>query len=140
MFNELECIFEEYDKTCYQYSPNHSKEADDVESDCKNRAIVDEYGSSSQEVRMKAKRSIEGAEITTPSTAKKLKDSTENVGGNSESAGFSITNCVKFLESIEGVDSDTYVKAITMFKDADWREMFMAMSGRRRLDWLASLK
>lgn len=47
---------------------------------------------------------------------------------------------MKFLESIEGVDSDTYVKAIKMFKDADWREMFMAMSGRRRLDWLASLK
>ncbi|KAK6936073.1 Myb/SANT-like domain, partial [Dillenia turbinata] len=55
------------------------------------------------------------------------------------SSAFSITNCVKCLELIEGVDGNTYIKAINMFKDADWREMFMAMSAERRLVWLASL-
>ncbi|KAK6926752.1 LOW QUALITY PROTEIN: hypothetical protein RJ641_008471, partial [Dillenia turbinata] len=49
------------------------------------------------------------------------------------SSAFSITSCVKCLESIEGVDRNTYMKAINMFKDADWREMFMAMSTERRL-------
>ncbi|KAJ4725067.1 L10-interacting MYB domain-containing protein [Melia azedarach] len=56
-----------------------------------------------------------------------------------QSEAFSITNCVKCLESIEGVDGSTYIKAIKMFKDIDWREMFMAMSAERRLVWLASL-
>ncbi|XP_015874535.3 uncharacterized protein LOC107411462 [Ziziphus jujuba] len=55
-------------------------------------------------------------------------------------SAFSITNCVKCLESIEGVDGGTYIKAIKMFKDADWREMFMAMSAERRLLWLNSLE
>ncbi|KAM3740251.1 hypothetical protein ACB098_08G084400 [Castanea mollissima] len=56
------------------------------------------------------------------------------------SSAFSITNCVKCLESIEGLDGATYLKAIKMFKDVDWREMFMAMSSERRLIWLASLE
>ncbi|KDO60181.1 hypothetical protein CISIN_1g038729mg, partial [Citrus sinensis] len=37
------------------------------------------------------------------------------------SEAFSITKCVKCLESIE------------KFKDVDWREMFMAMSAQRKL-------
>ncbi|KAJ0021710.1 hypothetical protein Pint_32112 [Pistacia integerrima] len=57
-----------------------------------------------------------------------------------QSNAFSITNCVKCLESIEGVDGSTYMKAIKMFKDVDWREMFIAMSAERRLVWLASLE
>ncbi|KAF5932928.1 hypothetical protein HYC85_029099 [Camellia sinensis] len=52
---------------------------------------------------------------------------------SSQASPFSITNCVKCLEAIEGVDSSTYIKAIKMFKDLDWREMFMAMSLERRL-------
>lgn len=56
------------------------------------------------------------------------------------SDAFSITKCVKCLESIEGVDGNTYLRAINKFKDADWREMFMAMSAERRLVWLASLQ
>lgn len=52
---------------------------------------------------------------------------------------FSITNCVKCMESIKGVDGGTYIKAIKMFKDEDWREMFMAMSAERRLLWLNRL-
>ncbi|KAA8550353.1 hypothetical protein F0562_002037 [Nyssa sinensis] len=59
---------------------------------------------------------------------------------SSQSSAFSITNCVKCLESIDGVDASTYIRAIKMFKDVDWREMFMAMSEERRLDWLASLE
>ncbi|GMH10928.1 hypothetical protein Nepgr_012769 [Nepenthes gracilis] len=58
----------------------------------------------------------------------------------SHTSAFSITNCVKCLESIEGVDGGTYIKALKMFKDVDWREMFMAMSAERRLVWLASLE
>ncbi|RVW41271.1 L10-interacting MYB domain-containing protein [Vitis vinifera] len=59
---------------------------------------------------------------------------------SSQCNAFSITNCVRCLESIEGVDGSTYIKAIKMFKDVDWREMFMAMSAERRLVWLASLE
>ncbi|KAL3530539.1 hypothetical protein ACH5RR_009861 [Cinchona calisaya] len=64
---------------------------------------------------------------------------TTNHVGTVQSSPFSITNCVKCLESIEGIDASTYLKAIRMFKDVDWREMFMAMSAERRLNWLASL-
>lgn len=59
---------------------------------------------------------------------------------SSQCNAYSITNCVRCLESIEGVDGSTYIKAIKMFKDVDWREMFMAMSAERRLVWLASLE
>ncbi|KAF5772706.1 putative Myb/SANT-like domain-containing protein [Helianthus annuus] len=64
----------------------------------------------------------------------------KNPEGCIESSSFSITNCVKCLESIPDVDAVTYVKALKMFKDVDWREMFMAMSAQRRSDWLASLE
>ncbi|CDP07076.1 unnamed protein product [Coffea canephora] len=64
---------------------------------------------------------------------------TNHVGTLPSSSPFSITNCVRCLESIQGIDATTYLKAIKMFKDVDWREMFMAMSAERRLDWLASL-
>lgn len=63
----------------------------------------------------------------------------KNLDGCPEPSSFSITNCVKCLESIKDVDAATYIKAIKLFKDVDWREMFMAMSAKRRLDWLASL-
>ncbi|KAJ9555535.1 hypothetical protein OSB04_010149 [Centaurea solstitialis] len=65
---------------------------------------------------------------------------TQNLEGSPEPSSFSITNCVKCLESIQDVDASTYIKAIKMFKDVDWREMFMAMSAQRRSDWLASLE
>lgn len=65
---------------------------------------------------------------------------TQNIEGCPEPSSFSITNCVKCLESIQDVDTATYIKAIKMFKDVDWREMFMAMSAQRRSDWLASLE
>ncbi|GKA09700.1 L10-interacting MYB domain-containing protein-like protein [Tanacetum coccineum] len=64
----------------------------------------------------------------------------KNLAGCPEPSSFSITNCVKCLESIQDVDAATYIKAIKLFKDVDWREMFMAMSPQRRRDWLASLE
>ncbi|KAI3461407.1 hypothetical protein Pfo_018070 [Paulownia fortunei] len=170
MFNELGIIFQENCQVYFQTancsvdaestgaSPSASP---DNTSNCKDHPSVD-VGCSQQrsptpgsrilekkEARTTAKGSTEWNEITVPSTAsdKKWTESSDtrvppikNVGEYPDSAGFSITNCVKCLESIEGVDSNTYLKAIKMFKDADWREMFMAMSARRRLDWLASLK
>lgn len=69
-----------------------------------------------------------------------ISDRTQNLEGCHEPSSFSITNCVKCLESIHDVDTATYIKAIKMFKDVDWREMFMAMSAQRRSDWLASLE
>lgn len=63
----------------------------------------------------------------------------QRIEKSSQGSPFSITNCVQCLEAIEGVDATTYIKAIKMFKDVDWREMFMAMSPKRRLVWLASL-
>lgn len=56
------------------------------------------------------------------------------------SEAFFITNGVKCLQSIAGVDGSPYIKAVKMFEDVDWREMFMAMSAQRKLVWLASLK
>ena len=69
-----------------------------------------------------------------------ISNRTQNLEGCPEPSSFSITNCVKCLESIQDVDTATYIKAIKMFKDVDWREMFMAMSAQRRSDWLASLE
>ncbi|KAI7736338.1 hypothetical protein M8C21_028111, partial [Ambrosia artemisiifolia] len=59
----------------------------------------------------------------------------KNPEGCTESSLFSITNCVKCLELIPDVSAATYIKALKMFKDVDWREIFMAMSAQRRLDW-----
>ncbi|PSS14020.1 L10-interacting MYB domain-containing protein [Actinidia chinensis var. chinensis] len=75
-----------------------------------------------------------------PETTKVMIPTSHGLEAFPQACPFSITNCVKCLEAIEGVDSITYIKAIKMFKDADWREMFMAMSAERRLVWLASLE
>ncbi|XP_057956182.1 L10-interacting MYB domain-containing protein-like [Malania oleifera] len=111
----------------------------------------------SQSVRRRRERSptptshVQGKrEARTTETGETLKEWAEvtntrtptlsNLEASPQSSTFSITNCVKCLESIEGVDGNTYVKAIKMFKDVDWREMFMAMSEERKLVWLASLE
>ncbi|XAR59720.1 hypothetical protein NMG60_11015664 [Bertholletia excelsa] len=73
-------------------------------------------------------------------TTKFMTPAINRLEASSQPSPFSITNCVKCLEAIEGVDASTYLKAIKMFKDVDWREMFMAMSAERRLVWLASLE
>ncbi|CAK9181605.1 unnamed protein product [Ilex paraguariensis] len=78
------------------------------------------------------KRSAEDTNVKTPTLHKPK--------ASPHSSAFSITNCVKCLESIEGVDASTYLKALKMFKDVDWREMFMAMSAERRIVWLGSLE
>lgn len=82
---------------------------------------------------------VGGKRVETGEAYKEWTPSMMKVEMSPESSAFSITNCVKCLESIEGVDGSTYLKAIHMFKDVDWREMFMAMSAERRLVWLASL-
>ncbi|XP_028080858.1 L10-interacting MYB domain-containing protein-like [Camellia sinensis] len=105
--------------------------------------------------KREARTAVEGAalkewtEATVPSgmsdrkwaeTSKVMTPTFHKLETSSQASPFSITNCVKCLEAIEGVDSSTYIKAIKMFKDLDWREMFMAMSSERRLVWLASLE
>ncbi|XP_059649309.1 L10-interacting MYB domain-containing protein-like [Cornus florida] len=106
-------------------------------------------------VKREARTTVDGeslkewAETTVPSgtSNKKWAEATkeeaptfQRLDASTQPSAFSITNCVKCLESIEGVGASTYIKAIKMFKDVDWREMFMAMSAERRLDWLASLE
>lgn len=52
---------------------------------------------------------------------------------------FSITKCVTALEGIEGISVDTYMKACEKFKEAEYREMFLAMSAEMRQAWLHRL-
>lgn len=168
MFNELEVIFLENSRldpqtanysnaegvdTEYGLSDASRSASPDKTTNCKDHPSVDVGCSQKrsptpdshiQEKKKARMTSTELAEIRVPSmeSGKKWTEPTEMrvLPGNPESAaGFPIRKCVKCLESIEGVDSNTYLQAIKMFKDADWREIFMAMSAQRRLDWLASL-
>ncbi|KAL6541518.1 hypothetical protein OROGR_011004 [Orobanche gracilis] len=52
---------------------------------------------------------------------------------------YSITKCVTALEGIEGISVDTYMKACEKFKEAEYREMFLAMSAEMRHAWLHRL-
>jgi hypothetical protein len=51
----------------------------------------------------------------------------------------SLTKCVVALEEIRDISDDIFGKALKMFKDPDWREMFIAMSNDRRRGWLLRL-
>ncbi|GAB2285066.1 hypothetical protein Dimus_039692 [Dionaea muscipula] len=93
------------------------------------------WGEGEGEPPMKARSATVTPSMTTAATM-----SMPDPSSSSSSSAFSITNCVKCLESIEGVDGSTYLKALKMFKDVDWREVFMAMSRERRLVWLGSLE
>ncbi|KAG8371302.1 hypothetical protein BUALT_Bualt13G0073600 [Buddleja alternifolia] len=164
MFNEMRFIYDENCKANFQ-TANCSLDVetvkvedgpnDDTTTNCKDYPTVD-VGFSQQrsppptshiQEKKKARMTVEGSfEKTEVTHEKRMNESGDmnatlekNVEGSFQYDGFSITNCVKCLEAIEGVDSISYLKAINLFKDADWREMFMAMSARRRVYWLASL-
>ena len=50
---------------------------------------------------------------------------------------FTITNCIKALDEIQGVDERTYFAALDLFEDPNFRETFMSLKGERlRLTWL----
>ncbi|KAL5574392.1 hypothetical protein UlMin_023989 [Ulmus minor] len=50
---------------------------------------------------------------------------------------FSITNCVKALDEIEGVDEQVYFTAVDLFEDPNLRETFISLkAGNIRLTWL----
>ncbi|KAL8459138.1 hypothetical protein ACS0TY_035722 [Phlomoides rotata] len=50
---------------------------------------------------------------------------------------FSITNCIKALDEIEGIEDDLYYAATDLFEDPNYREMFISLqSNYVRLTWL----
>ncbi|KAA8517964.1 hypothetical protein F0562_015438 [Nyssa sinensis] len=65
--------------------------------------------------------------------------SQQSVGVGFNLGPYTIAKCIQVLESIEGVDMPTYLKAIEKLQDKKWRETFIEMSYHRRMGWLASL-
>lgn len=49
---------------------------------------------------------------------------------------FSISNCIKVLDEIEGVDQSVYFAALDLFDNYSQREMFMCLEHEKRLEWL----
>lgn len=50
---------------------------------------------------------------------------------------FTITNCIKVLDEIEGLDDCVYYSALDLFEDPNMREMFISLKGDKiRLTWL----
>lgn len=53
-------------------------------------------------------------------------------------ARFSISNCVRELDEIQGVDEEVYFSAIDLFDNPIAREMFLSLKADKRLTWLNS--
>ena len=51
-------------------------------------------------------------------------------------ARFSITNCVKALDEIQGVDERVYFAALDLFDDPHAREIFLSLKSNKRFTWL----
>lgn len=50
---------------------------------------------------------------------------------------FTITNCIKALDEIEGIEDDLYYAALNLFEDPNHREMFISLQNNYvRLTWL----
>ncbi|XP_057973126.1 L10-interacting MYB domain-containing protein-like isoform X2 [Malania oleifera] len=50
---------------------------------------------------------------------------------------YSITNCIRALDEIEGIDQGIYFTALDLFEEPDLREMFISLrNGEIRLKWL----
>lgn len=51
-------------------------------------------------------------------------------------ARYTITNCIKALDEMKGVDEQVYFAAIDLFNDPTAREMFLSLKRDKRLIWL----
>ena len=63
-------------------------------------------------------------------------------GASSEATSvgdYSITRCMRVLQTIEGLDNDKYLKVVEKFTSPEWREIFMNMPDERRMAWLDRL-
>lgn len=49
---------------------------------------------------------------------------------------FSITNCIKALDEIQGIDQSLYFAALDLFDNSSQREIFLSLKGDKRLAWL----
>ncbi|KAM7514068.1 hypothetical protein LguiA_003651 [Lonicera macranthoides] len=59
------------------------------------------------------------------------------VQGPKSDERFTITNCIKALDQIQGVDDFVYYASLDLFEDANMREMFISLKGDKvRLTWL----
>ncbi|KAF5739347.1 hypothetical protein HS088_TW12G00552 [Tripterygium wilfordii] len=63
--------------------------------------------------------------------------STTTVATKPSDEKFSITNCIKALDAIEGIDQQLYFAALDLFEDPNSRETFISLQGNDiRLPWL----
>ncbi|PON56685.1 Myb/SANT-like domain containing protein [Parasponia andersonii] len=59
------------------------------------------------------------------------------VGSAPSDNRFTITNCIKALDELEGIDQQTYFAALDLFEDPNLRETFISLKGEKiRLTWL----
>lgn len=49
---------------------------------------------------------------------------------------FSITNCIKALDEIQGIDQSLYFAALDLFDSSSQREIFLSLNCEMRLEWL----
>lgn len=49
---------------------------------------------------------------------------------------FSITNCIKALDEIRGIDQSLYFAALDLFDNSNQREIFLSLKCEKRLAWL----
>ncbi|KAI3936595.1 hypothetical protein MKW92_037981 [Papaver armeniacum] len=52
---------------------------------------------------------------------------------------YSIPNCTKYLQSLDGVSVRSLMGALEKFQDAGWRQVFMSLDPNNQKEWLKSL-
>ncbi|XP_026396894.1 uncharacterized protein LOC113291589 [Papaver somniferum] len=52
---------------------------------------------------------------------------------------FSIPNCTKYLQSLDGVSVRSLMGALEKFQDVGWRQVFMSLDPNNQKEWLKSL-
>ncbi|KAI3885630.1 hypothetical protein MKW92_053539, partial [Papaver armeniacum] len=52
---------------------------------------------------------------------------------------YSIPNCTKYLQSLDGVSVRSLMGALEKFQDAGWIQVFMSLDPNNQKEWLKSL-
>ncbi|XP_047321593.1 L10-interacting MYB domain-containing protein-like isoform X2 [Impatiens glandulifera] len=101
----------------------------------RKRKHSSENGYSSEQIRKDEENrdSMAKAMMEMVSASKSLAGAKANKRENR----FTITNCVKSLDEMDGVDLPLYYSALNLFEDSNLRESFLSLNGNQmRLSWL----
>lgn len=124
--------FSEHLSTIPEESSSESEEVEDVADD---QDAIQPPTPSATNNRKRGRKGIDDAiagAILEMATASKMRtDAVKQCN-----ARYSIANCIKELDELQGVDEQVYFAALDLFNNPTAREIFLSLKAGKRLTWL----